>query len=420
MTLKPEQVRPHYASAFRCIGPDCEDTCCRGMWVLIDKLTYEKYQAFPAGEIRSLVEQYVTLKTEDASDALYAQINATPSSDCPFLGTDRLCGVQKQFGSESLSATCSIYPRVLNRVKSELEVSLYLSCPEAARLVLLNEHSAAEPQASVDSGDFRTDQFSALANNGGDSIHKPFSYFWEVRALTVDLLRDRSRPLWQRLFLLGVFCREIDKSATPEQDATVPRIVSDVREIMEAGALRTELEKLAARPAIQLDLVLRLTDERIREGSIGERFMQCFQMFIAGIGYSEESTLASDVQRYVDAEERFCRPFLDRHPFIMENYLVNYVFRTLFPFGREASAHFTPQGIFGEYLLMATQYCLLRGLLIGMAGGYQETFSTEHVVKLVQSFSKAVEHNPVYLKKIVEFVGSRKLDTPEGIAILLK
>jgi len=122
----------------------------------------------------------------------------------------------------------------------------------------------------------------------------------------------------------------------------------------------------------------------------------------------------------VEAEARCCRPFFERHPHVLENYLLNYVYRTLFPFGREASAHHTPQSVFGEYLLMVMQFVLINGLLIGMAGRYREEFGEAHVVKLVQSFSKAVEHNPSYLKEINKFIEDRKLGTLEGLVILLK
>jgi lysine-N-methylase len=180
------------------------------------------------------------------------------------------------------------------------------------------------------------------------------------------------------------------------------------------------MARIPAQPAVQLDVVLRLIDQRIRAGSCGERFLECFEAFLQGIGYSPESTAASDAQHYVEAEVRYCRPFFEKRPHVLENYLLNYVYRTLFPFGREASAHHSQQSIFGEYFLMLTQFVLIHGLLIGMAGRYREEFAEDHVVKLVQSFSKAVEHNPNYLKEINRFIDDRNLGNPRGIATLLK
>jgi lysine-N-methylase len=215
-------------------------------------------------------------------------------------------------------------------------------------------------------------------------------------------------------------CRDLDEITTDEQDSKVPRILNDYQEIIASGALYREMESVPAKPAEQLDIVLRLTGQCIQGVSSGERFLECFQEFIKGIGYSAGPTTASIVEQYIEAEERFSRPFFEQHPYIMENYLLNYVFRTLFPFGRAASAHYTPQGALAEYTLMATQYALVNGLLVGIAGHHQEAFGTEHVVKLIQSFSKAVEHNLTYLKQVKEFIRGRNLGTPEGIIILLK
>jgi lysine-N-methylase len=253
------------------------------MGVLVDKATYEKYQEFPQGELRSLVQQYVSLNTVNASDTLYAKIVPTSSDDCPFLATDRLCGVQKEFGSEYLSATCAIYPRVLNSVDGELETSLYLSCPEAARLVLLNPEST-QAEGNVASGHFRTDQFSRLGGgiassaenktenktqNKTGAIYKPYSYFNEIQALVVTLIQDRTRPLWQRLFLLGIFCSALDSIRTPERESAIPEMISNYQELIAKGGLREELNGIAAKPAVQLDVVLRLIDQRVRAGVNG-------------------------------------------------------------------------------------------------------------------------------------------------------
>ncbi|MFY9559815.1 MAG: hypothetical protein WAQ52_06245 [Terriglobales bacterium] len=64
---------------------------------------------------------------------------------------------------------------------------------------------------------------------------------------------------------------------------------------------------------------------------------------------------------------------------------------------------------------MCVLYAVVKDLLIGMAGHYQEAFAEEHVVKLVQSFAKAVEHCP-------KFMGGTNLNlaSADGMALLLK
>jgi lysine-N-methylase len=64
--------------------------------------------------------------------------------------------------------------------------------------------------------------------------------------------------------------------------------------------------------------------------------------------------------------------------------------------------------------MMCVLYSVIKGLLIGMAGKYQGAFAAEHVVKLVQSFAKAVEHCP-------KFPGAAHLGLADanGMAVLL-
>ena len=61
------------------------------------------------------------------------------SGNCTMLDDDRLCKIQKELGPEFLSNTCAVYPRTLNRVDNIVEKSATLSCPETARLALLNK-----------------------------------------------------------------------------------------------------------------------------------------------------------------------------------------------------------------------------------------------------------------------------------------
>jgi len=89
------------------------------------------------------------------------------------------------------------------------------------------------------------------------------------------------------------------------------------------------------------------------------------------------------------------------------------MFRTQFPFGPiPVEERKTPLNAF---YLMCLQYAVIKGLLIGMAGCYRESFASEHVVKLVQSFSKLVEHAPDFLTGL-----KHDLVNANGMALLLK
>jgi lysine-N-methylase len=417
------EIHPTYAGAFRCIGPSCEDHCC-GDWVIpVDKQTYEKYQQFPPGPVRTLVERYVTITDPKAPENIYARINRTPTGLCGFFASDGLCDIHRTAGAEALPATCSIYPRALTQVDGVLEGSLYLSCPEAARNILLVPDST-QAESNLYSGDFRTDDFAWLPRNEGSSIYKPYYVFSPLRALLIAMVRDRARPLWQRLLLIGALCERLDAITSNEQQGAVLTILRDYWTIVRRNQLMAELDALPNAPQLQLAVILRLTVKRRQDMPVSGRFSKTIDEFMRGLGGKLDAgsgpTPADHTERYIEAREKYQRPYFEKSPFILENYLLNYIFQTLFPFGRTGSPYFIPQRIMDEYILMATQFAWMNALLIGVAGFHKEDFGDEHVVHTVQSFSRAVEHYPFFLVSVKEHLQELQLSSLNGMAVLLK
>ena len=409
---------PTYAAAFRCIGASCEDSCCGDWDIPVDRNTYERYQQFPSEKLGSLVSQFVFINAPGQPDELYAQIYRGPSGLCPFFGSDHLCGIQKEYGPQLLSASCSIYPRSLSLVAGKLEGSLSLSCPEAARNVLLVPHFM-EMEEDLLSGGFRTDNVFHLAGERSGPVYKPHRSFHSIRALLIGIVRNRSRPMWYRLLLIGSLCQRLD-SLTPEDGEDATRaVLSHYQQIMDNQISQAELENLPGLPQLKLGVVFELTDTHVRKSS-GNRFQDTFWTFLGGIASSTGSLPGDDVERFLRAEKRYHRPFFDRFPFIPENYLLNYMFQNLFPYGRTGSKNFVPRSMFDEYILMTTQFAWINALLIGIAGYYKESFAEQHVVQTVQSFTRTVEHYPHALKSIHEYIKSRELASLQGMAILLK
>jgi lysine-N-methylase len=135
--MKPEKLlQPGYFDAFQCIGSACEDTCCVGWIVHVDKSTFDKYQKCSDPECGTSLRTLITINENSSNDDDYAKI-AFNEPGCPFL-SESLCSIQQRLGEEYLSNMCATYPRVMNRVDEVLQRSLDLSCPEAARVALLD------------------------------------------------------------------------------------------------------------------------------------------------------------------------------------------------------------------------------------------------------------------------------------------
>ena len=403
---EPIFIRPAYAEQFRCIGSECEDTCCQGWSVPIDRATYRKYKDLPSSLLRAQLDSCLVLSPagkEGLNGETFAKIRMTGSNQCPLLTENRLCRIQLEQGEAFLSEACASYPRVVTSIGGVAEMALALSCPEAARQVLLAEDLLA-------------------AGHGGDegetSTEEP--WLFGLRDVVVGLIRNRDYPLWQRVFLMGILCRRLDAIGRGEFARSVPGFLAEFEATVASGSLHGALDALPADGSAQLDVVLRLAGMLLHRSNVRQRFVDCIGAFTAGIGNGPEATLESLAAHYQDAHDRSYEPFFERHPHMLENYLLNTVFRWRFPFGREGTRAGAQPQMTREFVRLAAQFALIKGLLIGVAGFHGEKFTAEHVVHTVQAATKHFDHHPEFLNLAHDLLAESGLDGARGLAVLLR
>jgi lysine-N-methylase len=399
-------IRPAYAQSFRCIGSACEDTCCQGWSVPVDQATYEKYRQLPPGPLASLINENLQAMPEGAKPASFAIIQTNAANQCSLLTSDQLCRIQAALGEGLLSHTCASYPRIVSTVDGEEETALALSCPEAARLILLDpELLAHSEQASAE---------QPVLDDSSPGLQR---WLLPIRAQAVALIRNRAYPLWQRLFLLSLLCQRLDAIATGQSPRTIPDFLADFEATIKTGALQPAMETLPVDRAAQLDVVLRLAGMMLHRSNIRPRFVECIQKFTAGIGNGPSANLESLTGHYSQAYDRYYAPFFDRQPHILENYLANAIFRYRFPLGAEVQP---PTSMVRECALLTAQFALMKGLLIGVAGFHREGFASTHVIHTMQAASKHFEHHPDFLNMAHVLLMESRMDGARGMAILLR
>lgn len=215
----------------------------------------------------------------------------------------------------------------------------------------------------------------------------------------------------------GMFCKRLSEVIARRENSFVPQLLRNYAQIIVDGKLREVMKGIPNGREAQLGLVMEMIQRHlaIQTGEPAhERFQECAGDFLKGIRYDDSST-TTEARAALMAEARkiYYEPFLQAHPYILENYLVNHVFKTRFPFGVNSQGEDNdPQT---EFLVMSVLYATINGMLTGMAAFYRDGFTTAHVVKLVQSFSKTVEHCPKFLDTLNPVLASA-----EGMAQLLK
>ncbi len=421
-----QAIRPNYAEKFHCIGPECEDTCCQGWSVHIDEAAWAKYQTVPPGPLRTLLDVSM-LRTPAAdnpdsgsqhSPAPFAQMRMTAVNACPLHGPDGLCRIHAQLGEGFLPTTCATYPRIVRSFTGEQEMALSLSCPEAARLVLLNPKLLGDAMQEEAPQSWRKFGFNS---DLPFEIENPLLlYAHSIRRAVLALIQNRNYPLWQRMFLLGIFCRRLDAINGGELRRAIPAFLDDFEVTVAAGGLHTELETVPADHQRQLDLVLQMAGMLLHRSNVRPRFVACIEAFTAGIGNGPGATLESLTAQYGSSHDLYFAPFFRRQPHILENYLLNTIFRCQFPFGRDGLKPDARPSLAREFALLTSQFALIKGLLIGVAGFHGESFAAEHVVHTVQTASKHFEHHPEFLTQAQVLLTECQMDGARGLAILLR
>ena len=130
------------------------------------------------------------------------------------------------------------------------------------------------------------------------------------------LLQDRTYPLWQRLFILGMFCRRLANPG-PESRA-VPDLLRSYAEIMAQEKLRGVIERIPARQQAQLSLLIQLANTLTGLNALPDRFLSCLRDCLAGLEGIEGATASADT--YEAAYTRYFAPFAARRGYIFENY----------------------------------------------------------------------------------------------------
>lgn len=414
MTLNNTKNRqllvPQYMQQFSCIGSDCEDSCCIGWKVTVDEDTYKKYKKSRDLELKPLFKNKVTRQRSNPCSSSYAKIKMEDGRRCSFLSEENLCRVQLKLGEEYLSNTCTVYPRAINSINGVIEKSATTSCPEVARLALLNPNGIdfaeiEEPTSTPGS------IVKQLKTDGPKMDNNPQKYFWELRIFSIQVIQDRSYTLAERLIILGMFYQNVQKQIDQGDVHGIPNVIANFNNWMSNQGMKESLHKIPAQLAIQMALCKELVDYRYNQSISSQRYADCLKEMLKGIEYTEEATIEEVTEHYKKAYEEFYEPFMTEHEYILENYLVNYVFKNLFPLGQKT--------LFDDYVMLVIHYSMIKLHLIGMAG-FHKGLTTDLVIKLIQSFGKTVEHSTTYLKNIFNLLKANEFTTLPYMAILIK
>lgn len=404
MTEQGRLIRmPLYFKEFQCIGGSCEDNCCVGWDVEIDKKTYHHYRKVKDAELSRLFRNHIFENTEANDDHVdYAIVKLAKNNRCPFLNEEGLCKIQSKLGHDTLSNVCATYPRNSNQVDGVIEFSSNLSCPEAARLILKNQEGIQFLQdVQIPSSKMIINYSIDTQQHRGNRMVK---YFLELRDFTISVLQNREYLLWERILMLGHFYHRLERALQENKDVPIPELISTFTQQINRDEWREKNSFSPADYPSQLGIMKEITSKMNRLTQIdSERYLRFSEEFNRGLGIDARSDLESEGKAYRIAYERFYQPLMKDHEYLLENYLVNYVFGELFPVLESTKPY-------EAYMMLVIRYAFIKSNLIGISG-FRKGLTVDDCVEFIQVFSKAIEHHHTYLEGIANYMKAKKYFT---------
>ena len=174
-----EYTYPDYYKKFKCIGGECEDNCCAAGWqITIDDESLEKYETME-GEIGVCLRNSI-----DWENGMFEQFE----HKCALLNENGLCDVYCDAGEDKMCILCQRYPRHYEEFENVREISLSVSCPEAAKIVLGNRGKVGF-YTETDEEEEEYEDFDYLM----------YTKLLDIREILLDVLHERKGSVAHRI-----------------------------------------------------------------------------------------------------------------------------------------------------------------------------------------------------------------------------
>ena len=396
---------PKYLKEFKCIGGKCEDSCCIGWDIDIDKITFRQYYKVKDQEMKKMFQKNVHNNEYcQAPDVDYGKVKLKKDKRCPFLDECNYCIIQSKLGEEYLSNVCTSFPRILNKIDGYYEMSLDVSCPEAARILLLKEEGIEFEENEETLGKHIIS--SEIDTKSKEFNNLPIKYFKEIRDLSIKIIKNRKFDLNKRLYILGEFINELEE----ELKYNYKNVLKFIKDY-DINSVKDPYEKDEFSYLLQVDFfkkTMKYLNILNEVDSIS--FKDYTKEVMNGFNF-EDDNISKYANVYIEAFEEYSKEYMIKNSFIFENYLVNFIYNYMFPFSEN-------QSVFDGYIMLLMRYSFIRFYLVGKYI-VNKNDSKKEIVRFIQVFSKSIGHHRNYLVNLLKYIKEKEFNNIEFVKIHL-
>lgn len=359
-----EYTYPEYLYDFQCEASDCRDTCCVGWNVVIDPISLKKYKNQP-GFFGNRLKNSIDWET-----GAFEQYNGR----CAFLNEENLCDIYMEAGEGMLCKTCTRYPRHYEEYENLREISLSLSCPAAAGMVLGHKGKLTFLNEYRETPEEEYEQFDFFL----------FTKLNEIRDYFYQVVQDRNLPIPFRMALILSTAHDLQKRIDREQLYAVDDLL---KRYQKPDFLKTAQKKFhpfedqGVRKRLQRK---KLWQKLYRLEALRPRWREYLK--------KQEELLYRDLTQ--EAYEEACRDFASYSPdreVEYEQLLMYYLFCYL------CGAVYDGD-LYSKAKLAVVHTLLIQELDLGAWLSREKEFTFEDQVELVHRYARETEHSDLNME----------------------
>lgn len=365
-------TKPKYYDDFQCVAGDCPDTCCAGWQIVIDEGSLERY-----GEVTGAFGNRLK-NSIDWMEGAFCQYD----KKCAFLNRDNLCDLYGELGEEALCDTCRNYPRHVEEYDGLRELSLSLSCPVAAGMIL----ECREPFGFLEKVTEEEEEF--------------WEEFEDFDILLFTRLEDAREVIWQIISASGLSQESrmemILQMAEQMQQCLEDNRSCDMDSVLEC--FRDRIEGDFVRQSRRKSVYFRNRKESFGVLERLERLREEWQQILDD---TWNTLYARGEEEYLACREAF-------ESYIAENFSENWerIWSNLmvFFFYTYFSGAVYDDGIYGKAALSVCSVSWIQELLMARWKIQGETLEWEDCVDIVYRYAREIEHSDNNLNALEEWL----------------
>ena len=407
-------VKFAYYDEFYCIGPECPDSCCKHWRITLSKreyLNYKKMNCSP--ELKEIINNAFVRIKKYGSDLNYAQMKLKENGDCPFLGSDCLCKIQKELGENALDRVCSSYPRLIGFVgaKETVIYSCDMTCPHVVELLMSHPEGLKIVEEEYD-GKNKYVNSSTSSMKSTPNTWEGYPYYWIIKSAQIDILQNRNFTISERLLILGFFCQKTEEYLKNNQGEKIQGLANMLLDNETYRKIAVSLkapQSDESRAAKSLDIFYKLS-EQVQIADCSEMLRERFKTVAEYIELTttiideHKSSVLCNKTKHLNAIN-FFKKIESERPYIFENLLVNQIF-----------IQAPSDGIWLNYFALAVFYNLLKTSI----SAFLPNNWTDRDLALAISYTTKMIINTHLADKgtASDFIGHNSFDLPHAAFLI--